>query len=458
MEQEIDLRPYIAALMRRWRLIVGVAVLFALLAAGMILIQPRIYTYTAQILFTAPQNQIQFDSRFTTANDPLIGNSNRSRVLTDLANDQILEERVLPNLPAELVADDFSNGDLAGRFSVDSNGDLIRISISSTDPDSAETLLTAWVDEYLVLVNELYGFDPQQSMVIEEQLALARERYNVAQNALEMFIGEGELVRTQQRIAELEAILNGARDANQAVYDQYLERARQLGGIIDDAQTLRQQVQNGDNNALATNLGDLLLRARAAGNFELPFNLRFDLNETGTPANTDVAVAEISELIQVLEQRRGELLTEAQQFADDLAGNVGENFALPVEMRTAYELELARLQEQYEQLTARQSTLRQERDIAFESVGILQRKLDEQAVAAGIQKPDTQLVGVVQEPPQSSLSRLIVAVGVAVVAGVAMVSFAVLALEFLAQRRQAAADNDPGASDQTRDRTAAGQL
>jgi capsular polysaccharide biosynthesis protein len=453
MEQEIDLRPYIAALLRRWRLIIGVAVLAALLVSGILMMQPRAYTYTAQILFTPQQSQLQFDNRFVTGNDPLNAVPNRSQVLSDLASNYTLEARVLPNLPPDLIADDFTTGNLISKISVSSNGDLIRISTTSDDPQEAEILLNIWVEEYVALVNELYGFDAEQAGAIQEQLALARERYQDSQSALEAFIGTGDLVQTEQRMAEIRALLDGARSANQAIYNQYLERARQLTAIINDAQTLLQQVQNGDDNAVATNLGQLLLRARAAGNFELPVNLRFDLTETGSAG---VGAAEISELIQVLEQRHDELIAESQQFAAALSGRTDADFALPVDVRTRYEQELASLQEQYEHLAAQQSALSQDRNIALESVGILQRKLNERAVAAGTTRSEVQVIGVTQEPPQSMLLRLVFNAGVAGVLAAALTILVVLALEFLAQRRQLAAEEE-SSSERHRDRTAAGQ-
>jgi uncharacterized protein involved in exopolysaccharide biosynthesis len=453
MEQEIDLRPYIALLLRRWRLIIGVAVLSALLAASITLIQPRTHTYTAQILFTLEQSRLQFDNRFVTAHDPLAADPNRSRVLSDLASSYTLEARVLPNLPADLIEDDFTTGDLASQFAVNNNGDIIRISITSDDAQAAETLLTYWVEEYIALVNELYGFDAGQSVAIEEQLALAHKRYDTSQAALEAFIGQGELVQLEQRIAELRGLLDSARSANLAIYNQYLERARQLMAIINDAQTLLQQVQSGNDDALATNLGQLLLRARTVGNFELPVNLRFDLTETGA---ANIGVAEISELVQVLEQRHDELLAESQQFADAVSRSADADFALPVDVRTRYEMELASLQERYESLTARQTALRQERDIGIESVGILQRKLNERAVAAGTARSEVQVIGVAQEPPRSMLLRLVLRAGVAGTLAAVLAMLAVLAREFFAQRRQAAADEE-SSSERPRDRTAARQ-
>ena len=54
-QDEIDLRPYLIALLQRWRVIVLIGVIAALLALGISLTSPRKYASTAIILVISPE-------------------------------------------------------------------------------------------------------------------------------------------------------------------------------------------------------------------------------------------------------------------------------------------------------------------------------------------------------------------------------------------------------------------
>ena len=63
MEEEIELRPYIELLVKRWYLIVGAALVAAIVAFVVSSMQPAEYEATALVAITEPQLRVQFEPR-----------------------------------------------------------------------------------------------------------------------------------------------------------------------------------------------------------------------------------------------------------------------------------------------------------------------------------------------------------------------------------------------------------
>jgi LPS O-antigen subunit length determinant protein (WzzB/FepE family) len=66
MEREIDLRVYVLAVVRRWWLIGGMAVVAGVIALVVSVFRPPSYEAEAMVAFTVPQYVANFDPRFET--------------------------------------------------------------------------------------------------------------------------------------------------------------------------------------------------------------------------------------------------------------------------------------------------------------------------------------------------------------------------------------------------------
>ncbi len=430
MEQEINLRPYFEALVRRWRLIVLCMAVLGLLAVIVTLLLPPTYKANADVLLVSTRLQLQFDSRFITDDASQLANPvNRRDTLVALASSGTLEEQVNANLPDALRGQTFGLGDLVERVEVQPIGDLLRISVGDSDVNAARSLALAWAQNYVQLVNQIYVKDASSTDEITRQLADAQKRYDAKQKELETFIGSSQIVQLEQKVKMLEALLDGSREANQALYTQYLSRTHELELILNDAQTLRDQVATTGSANLSDSLAALALRARVAGGEQLPVDLRFD-NPGALLEGQGATLADLDSLIRVVQERRTNLLAVAEQFAQAMA--TGQDAAgLTGQTRTQYERELTALNQQLEQQQSQRKFLEQQRNVALESLMILQRKLDEQQVATGTPLTEVRLVGTTIEPPRSIAARLILALGAALAAGLVLGVLLVLALEIL---------------------------
>jgi len=433
MESEIDLRPYILAVLHRWRLILLVGIVLGLVALLITLLQSPTYTATADVLIFPMRSQLEFDPRFTTS-DALddVSTLARQQALARLAESGVLAERVHSDLPADLIDQDLADqpGSLVGQIEVSTEGNLLHLQATAADGQEAKILVDTWAQAYVSLVNELYGSDTGLSQEVEEQLVAAQERYESVQQELETFVGTSELIPIEQQIAVLNSLLQGSREANQTLYTEYLSRTHALELVLRDAQTLREQAEAGASDDLANSLSLLALRTRTVGDVQLPVELRFDDPGALTQV-TGPTVDDLNALISILQQRQQELVVESQQLAKAIASGDGTTAALTAEQRGAYEEQLTMLQQQREQQIARQNFLQQQRDLAFDSLTILQRKLDEQRIAQGTSQVEVRLVGSVIEPLPSIVLRLVLNSAVAMFVGVFLGVLLVIGMEII---------------------------
>jgi len=408
MQEEIDLRPYIIALIRQWRMIaivVAVAVVGAVLVA--VLNSPS-YTASADVLVLPSRSQLTFDQRFVT-NNAVLGTdaASRRQALIALATSSALEEKVYPKLGPDLAGQPYVPGALARRIRVTSDGDLLHIETTAATAQSAQALADTWGQVYVSAVNNLYNRDADMLHELETQSTEAQQRYDQAQHELETYVGTSSIVQVGQQISMTVELLDASREGAQQLYTQYLTQARDLEAVLRDAETLRQQVAAGQTQGLANGLAGLALRARAVGGGQLPVDLRFD-NPGALAQESGLTVADLDTLISVLQQRRTALLEQSRQLAQALDGTSGaDNGSLPLGLHDAYVKRLSALNQQFEQQTAQVKLLRQRRDLALDSLSILQSKLDEQRVAFGTPEIQVRFLGAAVEPPRSVATRAV---------------------------------------------------
>lgn len=434
MEEEIDLRPYFYALLRRWRLIALIVFVAVTLAVILALLTPPAYTARADVLILSARSELMFDERFVTSDVAQDLNApSRHQALVTLASSSTLEEQARAQLPAEIAPPDAPVGALAGRVEVSREGDLLQITAGADDPQAAYTLANTWGQVYVQTVNELYSDNQSLLQELEQQQREAQQRYDSAQQELETFIGTGELVQIEQQMNVMQDLIDGSRSSNQSLYTQYLSRTQELELILNDAQTLREQVAAGQTDEFSRSLATLALRSRTAGDVQLPIDLRFDTTE-GIFQSDDASLSDLDSLITILRDRRGELFEQSQQLAQAIATGSENVAGLPTALRTKYEQELAQLQQKFEQQTARKLALEQQRNVALESLTILQRKLDEQRIAQGTSASQVRLVGVVNNPQQSKLFNIITNSFIALIVSSFVSVLLVIGLEIIGPR------------------------
>lgn len=196
------------AVLRRWWIVVTAALAFGLFS-GMLTMQQTVpYSARASVVliptsFKAPFPQTYIEQEVLYQYQPIT--VNQYAVLLELARSDALEERVAAALQTNHHA-----GELLSRINITTNGDYLLITALAESSEEAEHLASAWAKEYVQLVLETFSQYQISQKLIEQQLQLARQQYQSAQDSLESFLAKGEMVIVEQQLAQLQNSLDSA--------------------------------------------------------------------------------------------------------------------------------------------------------------------------------------------------------------------------------------------------------
>ena len=219
MEEEIDLRIYIDALLRWWWLIV----LAALLTGGTAFVVSRmmspVYEASAGVVTLKSRAEISLGSGFQSVTEDdlslnaqvqgssalLDRNKRRLNTLVGMVKNGVIAEQVSAELRDLLGEEEAEPVNLVeavrGEILSDGGGDsdTIQIIVSYEDPVKAAAIANAWARAFEVHVNGVYGEASLNPFAdIHEQVAMAKTEYDQAQAKFITFLAE------EDRIAELE--------------------------------------------------------------------------------------------------------------------------------------------------------------------------------------------------------------------------------------------------------------
>jgi capsular polysaccharide biosynthesis protein len=443
MEEEIDLRPWLGAVLRRWRLVIGLATLMAFIAASVALVTPRPSQATVDVLIVPTSAQITLDQRFVSRDATMLTNATFQRqALLGLATSNELAQRVAAQSGATAV-NPRDLEQLLGQITVRPQGDLIRITAQDETEAGALALAEAWGRGYERLVLETFSRDTLLTTLVGEQIGTAQARYQTEQTALEAFYAQGRLYEVDLQIRSLQGLLDNSIEAEKTLYLSYTQRVQELDLLLQDATTLREQLRSAPSDDISGALALLALRSRASGVTELPVQL--SLAEADALGGTPATLAELDALITVLGAQRDRLATEVARVAAQISAGEPGLTGIDAATMGLYQSQLTSLRLEAEQLRAQERQLIQQRDTALASVDLLQRKLEEQRIAELTPNISVRVISSVVEPPQSRLALIVIYGGAGLLIGALAGVLTALALELASQRRRGPAPSAPAA-------------
>jgi len=428
-EEEIDLKPYLLALLRRWWIIVGVAIGSALIAGVSAVPRTPTVFASASLLIIPANTQITLDSRFTSSDSLLFTTTtNQREALLALARDVTLEQRV-----AEALGREYRANELLSKLTFTTDGDLLRITARAETNDEAQQLVTVWAQEYARMVNETYTRDTTSFEMVQQQLTNALQRYYAAQAALESFIAQGQITEADQDVRRLNDLINSSRTAGTDLFRDYLLRSNDLEQILRDARLLRERLDNQpeDEVNIADALAALLLRIR---NLSDQDSNRPILQLDSSLANSvSVTVADLDRLIDALEAEQSAVRSEAARLSELPLEELS-----PEATKQLYQ-RLADAQARLEQLNGRQRDLVRNRDVAFDLVNVLMRRVEELRLSDAAPQVSVRYLGTVSLPQAVISRQVITQVALAALAGVVSAAAIIVLLEAITISRRSAA-------------------
>lgn len=347
MEEEIDLRPYIETIIKRWYWIVGAALAAGIVAFIATSFIPPTYEATALVAVIAPRDVVQLDARIreTNTTQPL-------RAFPQLAlSDQVLQ-MLLTQLPA---ADLDTIEELRQILEAEAGDDtsIIQLSATSEDPAEAAAIVNTWAAVFVAWANEVYtGQSSQQVAFFEEQLAAAEAELTSAEEALVTF----------QAVNRTEVISNTLA-ATLDTQSEYLSAQRRNSQLRRQVQELRDQLAAPGNNqiTLADQLTALSLQLQAFG-AETAVPLQLQVSDSAS-----LTAASRSEQLALLDGLLATLTTQTEQIEAELV---------------ALEPHILGLQQQQQQANTEYNRLLRHQFVTEEAYMALAHKVEEKRITS----------------------------------------------------------------------------
>jgi capsular polysaccharide biosynthesis protein len=404
---DIDLRPYVLSLMKRWWIIVILTVLLSLAAYGFTLRKPPKYESTATIIINRSQLKLSIADQFPTItqyNDARYRNEAYLAIAQSASIAQATFEALVDKLPPN-----YSNfNSIKGRVEVEIKGDSISVKGSDQDPDLSAEIANTWAEQTAYAINLAYSGERPLSE-IQSQIIIAENEYHAAQSALEEFIQTNRITVLEAKKSATQNLLTNLTADEESQIDYLYQRKQYLRQLIDSAEIIKEQINNG-NASEAGDLGDALVVLNARANYFFSGS-KFDVqlvNLEGLLDSTINYTKDIDDIIQIasdeLNEINEEILGLSQETIETPADQAVEEIATQLR---SFESELVNE-------NARQRELTSERDLAWEAFQALREKETEILTVAET-NPEVSLASPAIPPitPVASQTMLITLVGAA---------------------------------------------
>jgi uncharacterized protein involved in exopolysaccharide biosynthesis len=420
-EDEIDLRPFILALIHNWWRAMLVAIILALVALGLSLLQAREYVATATILLTRSQASLNLAEQFPTVRENIYDPGSRMSALLTIAQSDAISLATLDSVGDKLPADEREIEAIEDRVEVTDKGDSILVSASAQTPELAAEIANTWAHQTVLTINQAYS-GGQPLAEIQSRLATAEQEYEVAQNALEAFIKSNQITLLQNNIDEAKNLLSEAVNDRAWQISYNYNRKQSMQDLKVKAEALKQQLGSG-NSSSAGGIGDaialLYMHSNAFGigetsnaralwlgetsNQVVPDNtagMTFDLQLTELSSLDDTPASYAQDLDRIIQQAESEISKSAEAL-NSLNQNLFQGEDSDVIEATSAQIQ--ELQTQLESEHARERELTSDRDLAWEAYQALVQKETEIENAAQTSNQVTLASQAV--PPQKPASR-----------------------------------------------------
>ena len=383
MDEMIDLRPYVDALLRRRWAIVVATMIGVLLALAFYLSQTS-YQARALVVINEPTQELQFDPRIIDVTDLSV----LLRTYPELATSDEVVTRLIEQ------ARDLSDGainsvtQLRDMIEVEVGVDarLMRLIVQADSAQLAADLANAWADILLAVVDNLYRSPGGNVDFYNTQLTQTSAQLTTAEQALVQFQSQSRMGLVDNELASLTAL--------QA---SYLADQRHLSLVLNDIDALKRQIEagSGDTITWADQLTALMLQ--------------LDVYETAqaTPVTGSDIQLQLNTQSTLTTAMRQEQLQHLDQLSQTAQVSLAANDLRLAELEPrifALQAEKEEIFHQYEELT-------RSRDVAKETYLTLARKLDEERISTA--GPSTQLklasgAAVPELPSRTSLPLLLI--------------------------------------------------
>lgn len=352
MDDEIDLRRYIVLFVKKWKLILGVALLFGMVAfVWTRFVLSPIYEVRSLVVVTEPRYDLNFDPRFRTETGTEL---DFYRPLNSLAVSDEMLENVLNSLEKEDINSEITLDILRSMLSVDSEGvtELIELAVTGQDPRDITVIANKWAELFVIQANQLYGEGDDQNS-LELQVSEANTDLQAAETALINFQSENDQLALNTEILSLETTYTELFNSRGLITETTLD----IASFIEQLQTLQQSdpLSPQDETTL------LLLQLKA-----------FNVYQEGVQVavgGQDTSGKTVREAVEYLQALQTTLSTKSADIEEQLGPLTERLFIIQTSVKNLETTDLR---------------LMQEYNLASETYLTLSRKVDETRISAQV--------------------------------------------------------------------------
>lgn len=393
MDEMFVFRPYIEALIKRWRLLLGGTILAGILATGLSFLLPPTYEAHTLVLIVDPGQLVQFDPRFETVDE-----IRPRQAYPVLATNDSLLHTLLQNVASEVDEPDTLN-ELRDMVSVSASSDpsLLELRVEHDDPVSAALIANHWAELFVSQANQVIGDQD------EGQMAFYTEQRDVARLALD----DAEQLLAEFQAGNRQTIVKTQLESHKIALATYLTQQQDILLLQQDIITLRTQL-TGQNGPLlpADQLALILIYGRVFGEGDTTPTIELQIDGTASSTTErEQILGSLNTLQTALTARSDNLTDQTNQL----------------------EPAILALQQELQVLTADEEQLRQAVRLASETYTALVRQVSAEQITSqdtsrGLRQASPAIIPEDPIAPQKILNGLLAAM-VAFVSLVTVVLF-----------------------------------
>ena len=379
MEEVSNLRPYIEAVIQKWKWVAAGAILMALVALGVSFFLSPTYKATALVAVALPRQIVEFDNRITSTNDRQPNKSYPQLAKSDELLLSLLDE-INPFAPQVKNLSQL-RGLLSATPGLDPS--LISLSASYGEPQIAAKIANRWAELFVIQANEVFGTQG------DEQLGFFKDQLASASQELEQ--AEKDLIDFQAR--NRSAILENELASLTETQADYLTKLRQMVFILQDVEGFQNQLEGtGDGDiSTAAQLAAIVLQLQAISgspnsDVSTPLQLQVNLDQ--------IRVASRQEQISFLSGLKVSMRTQMEEIE-----------VLLVEL----EPQILTVQQDKQEAGAELARFDRDFSLAEETYNALALKVEEEQITSQITESGVRLASrsAVPEFPSGRPSRLL---------------------------------------------------
>jgi succinoglycan biosynthesis transport protein ExoP len=362
MEEEIDLRKYIAVLIKHWYWIVGLAIVAAVVAFVVSSFTPPMYQATALVTVTQPRYRLQFDNRIQNIPEWNIQQLLQSQYRTYpiLATSDDLLQQV-----AEQTGWNLSSLKGAAQANGDNNDpSLLTLMVKGENAKEVAGTVNIWAEVFVTTANKLYGGGDELERFKQQQETVAQSLAKADTNLTAFRKENGFGFSSSSSSDSSNIIINEVNSDNNQFgligqrlqskiklltdYEAELVRLQQMQSEVE---LLSKTVTANTSPGLIAGLLSEMINAGIIKDNTQPYQIKLDSVDPR---------AGLTAMATALQSRITAIETEMKTLEEDIA---------------ALQAELAIKQEQLEQLL-------RERDVKAETYAVISRKVQEAQIDA----------------------------------------------------------------------------